>query len=201
MYDIFHNLIHKVNLSAIQIGFIQVFRKCFFSSVHIQTHDLTDEFSKRLVPIFCFIFIFRSQITPQNFFQCFNIILSHWLILFQFRDDKIILVLADIIFCLCLIVLQIIVLQFRLFPFNGQNIILEIRVITYFLFSKILHQITKTFPNMFKFIDSGTIQIIRMENLINQLCLHHNFWYVCYRRNRTHFFQQITPSFSIFFSD
>ena len=82
MYDVLDDLVHKVNLSAVKVGTIQILRKCSFRRSHIKTNDFPHEFSQRLCAIF-----FCANLTPKNFFEFLDILGSKWDVAFQFGNS------------------------------------------------------------------------------------------------------------------
>ena len=61
-----------------------------------------------------------------------------------------ILMLTDKILGLGLVVLQVIILQFGLFPVDRKDLVIEIRVVNDFADRNILHQVAQALSDMFK---------------------------------------------------
>ena len=89
-------------------------------------------------------------------------------------DRCVILMLTDIILSLCLIILQIVVLQLRFFPFHGQDLVIKVRIVASFDFWQIFHQTAEIFPDIFEFRDAGAFNIIGVKDLIQELRLRHD---------------------------
>ena len=99
-----------------------------------------------------------------------------------------------------LVVLQIVVFQLRFFPVHRQNFVIKIRIIAHFTDRNILDEVAQILPDVLKFIDSGGLHIVRMQNLVNQLSLHHDLRNICHSCNGRDLFKQITPRLAIFLS-
>ena len=99
-----------------------------------------------------------------------------------------------------LVVLQIVVLQLRFFPVYRQNFVIKICIIVHLTNRNILNKVTQVLPDMLKFTDSGGLHIVRMQNLVNQLSLHHDFRNICHRRDGGDLFKQITPRLAVLLS-
>ena len=99
-----------------------------------------------------------------------------------------------------LVVLQIVVLQLRFFPVHRQNFVIKIRIIVHFTDRNILDEVTQILPDVLKFIDSGSLHIVCMQNLVDQLSLYHNFRDVRHRCNSGNFLKQVAAGFSVFLS-
>ena len=108
---------------------------------------------------------------------------------------------ADIIFCFRFIIFQVIIFQLRLFPFHRQKFIRKIGIIPLsFFFFDIFDQFSQIFTDMFKFIHTGRLQIIRVQDLIQQFFLCFDLRNIGNTCHRTHLFQKILSRFSIFIS-
>ena len=53
---------------------------------------------------------------------------------------------------------------------------------------------------MLKFVDSGILYIVRMQNFVDQFGLSHDFWDVRHRCNSGNFLKQVAAGFAVFFS-
>jgi hypothetical protein len=80
--------------------------------------------------------------------------------------------LAHIELRLELVVLQVVVLQLRLPPLHGQNIIGEIRVVNSAVVGQVLHQIPQALPDVLKLVEPGVVQVVSMQDLLNQFRLY-----------------------------
>ena len=53
---------------------------------------------------------------------------------------------------------------------------------------------------MLKFVDSGGLHIVRMQNFVDQFGLRHDFWDVRHRCNSGNFLKQVAAGFTVFLS-
>ena len=67
MHNVLHNLIHKIDLPAVQIYIGQISGKCFFCGIHIQPDDFADELAQRLLSVLGFVILLCSDFAPENF--------------------------------------------------------------------------------------------------------------------------------------
>ena len=98
MDDIFHNLIHEIYLPAVQCDVVQIFSKSILGSSHIQTYELTNKLTERLLAIFGFIILLGTDFAPQYILQNLYIRRCQRNIAFQLGNDFIILVLSYVEF-------------------------------------------------------------------------------------------------------
>jgi len=64
----------------------------------------------------------------------------------------------------------------------------------------ILHKVSQIFPDMLKFVDSGILYIVRMQNFVDQFGLRHDFWDVRHRCNSGNLLKQVAAGFAILLS-
>ena len=65
----------------------------------------------------------------------------------------------------------------------------------------ILHKVSQIFPDMLKFVDSGILYIVRMQNFVDQFGLRHDFRDVRHRCNSGNLLKQVAAGFAVFLSD
>lgn len=87
MYDVLDDLVHKVNLSAVEVGTIQIVRKRSLRRSHIKANDFPHEFAQRLCAIFGFIILFCADLAPKNLFKLPDILAGERDVAFQFGDS------------------------------------------------------------------------------------------------------------------
>ena len=101
---------------------------------------------------------------------------------------------------LCLVIFQIVVFQFGIFPLRGKDLIVKIRVIYGFIGVNIFHQITHRFSDIFKRIDVCRIQIIGVQDLVDEFGLCHDLGNICHCGNSNHLIFEIPPCTRIAFT-
>ena len=93
----------------------------------------------------------------------------------QLCDDRIILVLTNIELRFQLIVLQIVIFQLRLVPVHGKKLVRKIRQVGGSIRGNVLDQIAQILPDVLELVDAGSFQIVRVQDLVDELALHHDF--------------------------
>lgn len=97
VHDVLNDLVHKVNLSAIEIGTIQIVRKCSFRRSHIKANDFPHELSQRFCAILGFIVLLCADLAPKNLFKLPDILAGERDVAFQLGNGCIILMLPYIV--------------------------------------------------------------------------------------------------------
>ena len=150
--------------------------------------------------IFFLIIILRANFFPQNLLQTLYIYLIKRLICLKLCNCNIILMLTNIEFSFCLVILQFIILKLRIIPLSRQNFICKICIVFNDSFRQILHKITKTYSDMLKFINTSIVYIVCMENLIDKFRLHLNLRDIGYAGNAFNLFEKVTSMSSVSFA-
>jgi len=109
--DVLHDLVDEVDLPAVQVGVIEVLGKGLLGGVHVQAHDLPNEFAQGLGSQLRLVVLAAAHLAPQNILQLFYIIVCQRNVGAQLCDSRVVLVLADIELRLGLVVLQVVILQ------------------------------------------------------------------------------------------
>ena len=100
--------------------------------------------------------------------------------------------LTHIILSLCLIILEIIIFQFRFLPLHGKDLVAKIRIVPINLIGYVFHQVSKLLSDILKLIDSRVFHVVRVQNLFNEFLLRHNLRNIrCDTSYRRHLFHQI----------
>ena len=129
--DVLNDLIDKIDLIRIQLNAVQVFRERRLCRRHIQPHDLSHKLAQRLPSVFGFVFLFATDLTPQNTFKSLNILRIQRHITPQLRNNRFVLMLTDIELRFGLVILQIIAFQIRFIPFDGKDLLAEVRHVSH----------------------------------------------------------------------
>ena len=105
--------------------------------------------------------------------------------------------LAHIELRLGLVVLQIVVLQLRLLPLYGEDIICKVGIVNGAIMRQILHQVPQALPDVLKLVDSGVVQVISMQDLLDEFRLRPDLRDVCHAGHAADLLHQILPGFLI----
>ena len=72
-YNVLHDLIHKVNLTAVQTGVIKIHGESLFCGLHIQADNFTNKLAQRLGTDVGLRVFLRCDLTAKIFLQWGNI--------------------------------------------------------------------------------------------------------------------------------
>ena len=104
--DVLHDLVHEIDLSAVQADVAQILRKRRLGGGHIQAHDLPHEFAQGLFAVFGLIFLLRADLAPEDRLQRPDVCLGQRDVAPELRDGRVVLMLADVELCLGLGVIR-----------------------------------------------------------------------------------------------
>ena len=162
LHDVLYDLVHEVNLSAVQLRVVQIHGKSLFGSPHVHADDLPHEFPQGLLTVFLLILLPGAQFAPQDVFQALYVGGGQGHVAFQLGDRRLVLVLPDIELRLGLIVFQVVVLQVGAFPRCRDDLIVKVGVIAEPCDGDVLDQRPQRGADVLQLRDSGVLQIVRM---------------------------------------
>ena len=99
-----------------------------------------------------------------------------------------------------LVVLQIVVLQLRFFPVYRQNFVIKICIIVRLTNRNILNKVAQILPDVLKLIDPGSLHIVCMQNLVDQLSLCHDLRDIRHGRDGGDLLHKIAPRLAVLLS-